>query len=90
MLDRVRADGDQQGADSETLKTASIAVVRAMSRYLDAIMEAGPARADIEKLMRLQHRATNLGALYDFARRAGGCGEQIAPLGIERAGRRTR
>jgi phosphate:Na+ symporter len=65
MLDRVRADGDHQGTDSETLKTASIAVVRAMSRYLDAIMEAGPARADIEKLMRLQHRATNLGALYD-------------------------
>jgi phosphate:Na+ symporter len=65
MLDRVRADGDQHGAGSETLKTASIAVVRAMSRYLDAIMEAGPARADIEKLMRLQHRATNLGALYD-------------------------
>ena len=51
--------------NSETLKTASIAVVRAMSRYLDAIMEAGPARADIEKLMRLQHRTTNLGALYD-------------------------
>jgi phosphate:Na+ symporter len=65
MLDRVRADGDANGAASETLKTASIAVVRAMSRYLDAIMEAGPARADIEKLMRLQHRATNLGALYD-------------------------
>jgi phosphate:Na+ symporter len=65
MLDRVRIDGDAQGANSETLKTASIAVVRAMSRYLDAIMEAGPARADIEKLMRLQHRATNLGSLYD-------------------------
>jgi phosphate:Na+ symporter len=65
MLDRVRADGDANGAASETLKTASIAVVRAMSRYLDAIMEAGPARADIEKLMRLQHRTTNLGALYD-------------------------
>jgi phosphate:Na+ symporter len=65
MLDRVRVDGDASGTASETLKTASIAVVRAMSRYLDAIMEAGPARADIEKLMRLQHRTTNLGALYD-------------------------
>ncbi len=65
MLDRVRVDGDATRAGSETLKTASIAVVRAMSRYLDAIMEAGPARADIERLMRLQHRTTNLGSLYD-------------------------
>ena len=65
MLDRVRADGDAKGADSETLKTAGIAVTRAMSRYLDAVMEAGPARADIERLMRLQHRASNLGTLFD-------------------------
>jgi phosphate:Na+ symporter len=65
MLDRVRVDGDANGANSDALKTASIAVLRAMSRYLDAIMEAGPARADIEKLMRLQHRTTNLGSLYD-------------------------
>ena len=65
MLDRVRADGDAQGASSESLKTASIAVLRAMARYLDAIMEAGPARSDIEKLMRLQHRTTNLISLYD-------------------------
>jgi phosphate:Na+ symporter len=65
MLDRVRADGDAKGADSETLKTAGIAVTRAMSRYLDAVMEAGPARADIERLMRLQHRAANLGTLFD-------------------------
>ena len=36
-----------------------------MSRYLDGIMEASPARADIEKLMRLQHRTTNLGTLCD-------------------------
>jgi phosphate:Na+ symporter len=65
MLDRVRADGDAQGASSESLKTASIAVLRAMARYLDAIMEAGPARSDIEKLMRLQHRTNNLISLYD-------------------------
>jgi phosphate:Na+ symporter len=65
MLDRVRVDGDARGTDSETLKTASIAVLRAMSRYLDGVMEAGPAREDIEKLMRLQHRTTNLSSLYD-------------------------
>lgn len=65
MLDRVRVDGDAHGTDSETLKTASIAVLRAMSRYLDGVMEAGPAREDIEKLMRLQHRTTNLSSLYD-------------------------
>jgi phosphate:Na+ symporter len=65
MLDRVRADGDTQGTAPESLKTASIAVARAMARYLDAIMEAGPARSDIEKLMRLQHRTTNLISLYD-------------------------
>jgi phosphate:Na+ symporter len=65
MLDRVRADGDAQGTSSESVKTASIAVLRAMARYLDAIMEAGPARSDIEKLMRLQHRTTNLISLYD-------------------------
>lgn len=65
MLDRVRADGDAQSTGSESLKTASVAVLRAMARYLDAIMEAGPARSDIEKLMRLQHRTTNLVSLYD-------------------------
>jgi len=65
MLDRVRADGDAQGTSSESLKTASIAVLRGLARYLDAIMEAGPARADIERLMRLQHRTTNLISLFD-------------------------
>jgi phosphate:Na+ symporter len=65
MLDRVRVDGGAHGTDSETLKTASIAVLRAMSRYLDGVMEAGPARADIERLMRVQHRTTNLSSLYD-------------------------
>ena len=45
MLDRVRADRDVNGANSEGLKTARIAVLRAMSRYLDGIMEASPARA---------------------------------------------
>jgi phosphate:Na+ symporter len=65
MLDRVRADGDASSVDSETLKTAGIAVSRAMSRYLETILEAGLDRADVARLMRLQHRAANLTALYD-------------------------
>jgi phosphate:Na+ symporter len=65
MLDQVRADGDQSGATSETLKTAGIAVTRAMSRYLETIAEAGLDRSDVERLMRLQHRTANLSSLYD-------------------------
>jgi phosphate:Na+ symporter len=65
MLDAVRFDGEAGAASSETLKTAAIAVLRAMARYLDAVMESGPDRADVEKLMRLQHRTANLGSLYD-------------------------
>jgi phosphate:Na+ symporter len=65
MLDGVRADGEAGGASSETLKTAGIAVMRAMTRYLDAVTEAGLDRGDVEKLMRLQHRTANLGSLYD-------------------------
>src|SRR5262249_55707290 len=65
MLDVVRADGNRDGMSSETLKTASIGGSRAMSRYLDAIMEAGPDRTDVARLMRLQHRAANLTAMFD-------------------------
>jgi phosphate:Na+ symporter len=65
LLDQVRADGNATGANSETLKTAGIAVLRAMARYLEAIAEGGPDRGDVERLMRLQHRTTNLGSLYD-------------------------
>ena len=65
MLDCVRADGDASGISSETLKTAGIAVVRAMSRYLDVVAESGPDRSDVERLMRLQHRTANLSSLYD-------------------------
>ena len=65
MLDVVRVDGNKDGMSSETLKTASVAVSRATARYLDAIMEAGPDRSDAERLMRLQHRASNLTALFD-------------------------
>lgn len=65
MLDRVRADGDAAALDSEALKTASIAISRAMFRYLEDILEAGLDRADVAKLVRLQHRTENLRALYD-------------------------
>jgi phosphate:Na+ symporter len=65
MLDAVRADGHAGGLDADTLRTAGIAVSRAMSHYLSAIMDAGPARSDIEQLMRLQHRTSNIGALFD-------------------------
>lgn len=65
MLDGVRSDSEAGAASSETLKTAGIAVLQAMARYLDAVMEQGPDRADVEKLMRLQHRTANLRSLYD-------------------------
>jgi phosphate:Na+ symporter len=65
MLDGVRTEGDAGRTNSETLKTAGVAVLRAMTRYLDSVAEAGLDRADVEKLMRLQHRTANLGSLYD-------------------------
>jgi len=34
---------DANGLSAETLKTAGVAVARAMSRYLDAILEAAPS-----------------------------------------------
>jgi phosphate:Na+ symporter len=65
MLDEVRADGDADGLGAGTLRTAGIAVARAMAQYLSAIMDAGPDRSDIERLMRLQHRTANIEALFD-------------------------
>jgi phosphate:Na+ symporter len=65
MLDRVRADGDANALDAETLKNAGIAISRAMSRYLEDILDVGLDRADVAKLVRLQHRTENLRLLYD-------------------------
>ena len=65
MLDGVRTDVEAEGPSSGTLKTASVAILRMMARYLDAVAESGVDRADRDKLMRLQHRASNLVSLYD-------------------------
>jgi phosphate:Na+ symporter len=65
MLDPVRAEGGLTGPSPQMLKAAGLAVTGAMSRYLEAIAEAGLDRGDVERLMRLQHRTANLSSLYD-------------------------
>lgn len=65
MLDAVRADADGPLTPAATLRAAADAIAGAMSRYLDAIIDANPARSDREEVLRLQHRTANLGAIYD-------------------------
>jgi phosphate:Na+ symporter len=65
MLDNMRADAVKSEVAPEVVKGAGINVSRAMASYLDAILGAGVERSDRERVIRLQHRTSNLGALFD-------------------------
>lgn len=65
MLDSIRADAVGSEASSDVVKSAGISVSRAMAGYLEAILGADVERNDRERVIRLQHRTSNLGALFD-------------------------
>jgi phosphate:Na+ symporter len=65
MLDGVRADAENGAIPAPTLRAASAAVTRAMAGYLESISEGRLERSDRERVVRLQHRAANLGALSE-------------------------
>jgi len=65
MLDGIRSDAAAGETPPETLHAASHAITDAMAAYLDGILETNADRADRERAIRLQHRATNLRALFD-------------------------
>lgn len=64
MLDSMRADA-VEGEAPDVVKSAGISVSRAMAAYLEAILGADAERIDRERVIRLQHRTSNIGALFD-------------------------
>jgi phosphate:Na+ symporter len=65
MLDTVRADAEGTPVPPATLRSASVAVGAAMTTYLGSILEADLERADRDQAVRLQHRTSNLSALFE-------------------------
>src|SRR5579871_1140138 len=65
MLDDMRADAGESAVSSDVLKSAGISVSRAMAAYLEAILGADVERSDRERVIRLQHRTANIGALFE-------------------------
>ena len=65
MLDSMRADAVEGEASPDVVKSAGISVSRAMAAYLEAILGADAERIDRERVIRLQHRTSNIGALFD-------------------------
>ena len=65
MLDGVRADVGAAGFSAEMVQAAGISVSRAMATYLEAILGADVERHDRERVIRLQHRTSNINALFD-------------------------
>ena len=65
MLDGIRADAGKVELSSATVKAAGISVARAMAGYLEAILGADVERDDRERVIRLQHRTSNISALFE-------------------------
>ena len=65
MLDGMRADAEGEPIPAPALRTAGAAVTRAMASYLESINEGSLDRADRERVVRLQHRTTNLNAMHE-------------------------
>ena len=65
MLDGMRADAGTAELSADTVRTAGVSVARAMAGYLEAILGANVESADRERVIRLQHRTSNLTALFD-------------------------
>ena len=65
MLDDLRADAGESAVPADVVKSAGVSVARAMAAYLEAILGADVERADRERVIRLQHRTSNIGALFE-------------------------
>lgn len=65
MLDGVRADAGKADASADVVQAAGISVTRAMAIYLEAILGANVERHERERVIRLQHRTSNIGALFE-------------------------
>jgi phosphate:Na+ symporter len=65
MLDAVRAGEQGQPIPASKLRGSTAAVIRAMVGYLESISEGQLDRSDRERVVRLQHRSENLGALNE-------------------------
>ena len=65
MLDGRRADTAKPDASAEVVEAAGRSVSRAMASYLEAILGAEVERDDRERVIRLQHRAANIDALFE-------------------------
>jgi phosphate:Na+ symporter len=65
MLDSIRADGDKTEASADLVEAAGRNVSRAMASYLEAILGADVERSDRERIIRLQHRTSNISALFE-------------------------
>ena len=64
-LDQVRAEVEGPAQSSAVLREASTTITRAMSLYMEHILAANLAAEDRERIVRLQHRVTNLSALFE-------------------------
>jgi phosphate:Na+ symporter len=65
MLDGMRADADTSDVSPEIVKSAGVSVARAVADYLDEILGKDVERDERELVVRLQHRTSNIGALFE-------------------------
>jgi phosphate:Na+ symporter len=65
MLDSIRDGGGTPAVSTSTLRAVGKNVTRAMSAYLESVLNAGAERSDRERVITLQHRTANLDALYE-------------------------
>jgi phosphate:Na+ symporter len=64
MLDIIR-EGGSPSVPPATLRAVGKNITRAMSAYLESVLNANAERADRERVIALQHRTANLDALYE-------------------------
>jgi phosphate:Na+ symporter len=65
MLDGIRADGGKPDAPPDVVEAAGRNVSRAMAHYLESILGSEVEGGDRERVIRLQHRTSNLAALFE-------------------------
>jgi phosphate:Na+ symporter len=65
MLDEIRSEGGPVTVAPEILRAASRSIGDAIGSYLRDILDSNPDRDDSDRIIRLQHRTVNLGALFD-------------------------
>jgi phosphate:Na+ symporter len=64
-LDEVRADAEPPIQSSGALRAAAASITRAIVQYMEQILAANLAAEDRDRIVRLQHRVTNLNALFE-------------------------